>query len=377
MIPRDVNHPSILFWDNGNEGGWNRDNDTEFAKWDPQQRTVLHPWENFNRMNTAHYRKYPDAEKILAGSDIYMPTEFLHGLYDGGAGAGLWDYWELMRKSKLGAGGFIWALLDECVARTDQNGRLDCAGNQGPDGIVGPHREKEGSFYTVREIWSPVQVPGPQELPNDFHGVLAVENRYDFTNLSQCSFQWKLARFFSPWPSPRESKSGHTVIASRTVKGPNIPPHGAGELQLNLPQRWRQADVLYLTARDSAGRELWTWSWGLKKAADFASTEPNARAGKFDIREDGSLLVVQTGALELRFNKQTGTLLEVRRNGKAIPFGNGPRFVAFRRSDRKYTDIAGESSLINFAARKEGADVLVESSYNGALRQTRWRISGD
>jgi hypothetical protein len=35
-----------------------------------------------------------------------MPTEFLHGLYDGGIGAGMWDYWELIRKSKVGGGGF-------------------------------------------------------------------------------------------------------------------------------------------------------------------------------------------------------------------------------------------------------------------------------
>jgi beta-galactosidase/beta-glucuronidase len=38
-----VNHPSILFWDNGNEGGWNSENDDEFAKHDPQKRPVLHP----------------------------------------------------------------------------------------------------------------------------------------------------------------------------------------------------------------------------------------------------------------------------------------------------------------------------------------------
>src|SRR6185369_16857700 len=37
MIRRDVNHPSILFWDNGNEGGWNKENDDEFARWDPQK----------------------------------------------------------------------------------------------------------------------------------------------------------------------------------------------------------------------------------------------------------------------------------------------------------------------------------------------------
>lgn len=30
----DVNYLSIFFWDNGNEGGWNIDNDGEFVKWD-------------------------------------------------------------------------------------------------------------------------------------------------------------------------------------------------------------------------------------------------------------------------------------------------------------------------------------------------------
>jgi len=278
MIRRDVNHPSILFWDNGNEGGWNRENDGEFAKWDPQPRTVLHPWETINHVNTAHYRKYPEVEKILTGPDIYMPTEFLHGLYDGGAGAGLHDYWELMRQSRFSAGGFIWALLDECVARTDQNGRLDCAGNQGPDGIVGPHREREGSFNTVREIWSPVQVVAGRTGLMGFPESFQVENRYDFTNLNQCSFVWQLAAF----ASPDDSKSGHIVVASGTVRGPNVPARRAGEFRiklgsglskadllrqpmngevatnLQLPANWRPSDVLYLTAKDPAGRELWT-----------------------------------------------------------------------------------------------------------------------
>lgn len=371
MLRRDVNHPSILFWDNGNEGGWNRENDGEFAKWDRQHRTVLHPWEFFNQVNTSHYKKYPDVMKSLAGADIYMPTEFLHGLYDGGAGAGLWDYWELMRKSKVSAGGFIWALVDECVARTDQNDRLDCAGNLGPDGIVGPHREREGSFNTVREIWSPVQIMGPEKLPNDFRGSWLVENRYDFTNLNECVFEWQLARF----PSPAESKSGHMIIAAGTMKGPNVGPHDVGDLKIKLPGNWRNADVLYLTAKDAAGRELWTRSWGLKSAADFARRELQTVGGKNQTRDEGGLLIVQTGLQELRFSKATGMLTEVRRNGAVIPFGNGPRFIAFRRNDRKYTDVAGPNLLTNFAWRNEGSDVVIEASSTGALNRVRWRVS--
>jgi len=368
MIRRDVNHASILFWDNGNEGGWNRENDGEFAKWDPQMRTVLHPWEMFNHVNTGHYKKYPESQRIIAGPDIYMPTEFLHGLYDGGAGAGLWDYWELMRKNRLGAGGFIWALLDECVARTDQHGRLDCAGNQAPDGIVGPHREREGSFNTVREIWSPVQILAAPQLPEDFRGSLAVENRYDFTNLKACSFTWQTARF----PSADESKSGHIVLAAGTVVAPSVPPHAEGVVQLKLPASWRRADVLYLTAKDPAGHDLWTWSWRLKKEADLASSEPKANT---QTREEGGLLVVQAGLLELHFSKTTGRLVAVSRNGKAIPFGNGPRFVAFQRNDRKYADVAGPGSLTHFTWRQDAADTLVEANYNGPLGEVRWLIT--
>ncbi|MDQ2921724.1 MAG: glycoside hydrolase family 2, partial [Acidobacteriota bacterium] len=169
-----------------------------------------------------------------------------------------------------------------------------------------------------------------------------------------------------------------TVVASGTVKGPNVLPHDAAELRINLPPNWRKADVLYATVKDAAGRELWTWSWGLKTASDFARREQQTVGGEIQTRDEGGLLVVQTGLLELRFSKETGRLSEVRhihRRGTVIPFGNGPRFVAFRRSDRTYTDVAGPNSLTHFAWRKEAAETIVEANYGGALRQVRWHIA--
>ena len=52
MITRDVNHPCIIWWSNGNEKGWNTELDGEFHKYDPQKRPVLHPQGNFSGYET-------------------------------------------------------------------------------------------------------------------------------------------------------------------------------------------------------------------------------------------------------------------------------------------------------------------------------------
>ena len=365
MIQRDVNHPSILFWDNGNEGGWNREVDDDFARWDPQKREVLHPWEKFRLVNTDHYEKFDSHTRLSNGPDIYMPTEFLHGLYDGGIGSGMWDYWELIRTSKVGGGGFFWALVDECVKRTDQNDKLDCAGNRGPDGIVGPHREHKGSFNTVREIWSPVNL----KVKIDQSSVqLDLENRYDFTNLNSCSFKWSLVRL----PSPKGRK-GHTVLASGLLKAPSVAPHQDGQLRFRLPQSVVGADVLYITATDPDGREIWTWSKSLKNAALPAVTASQAPK----LIETENSLSVSNGIVELSFDKNTGALIKVTNAGREIAVGRGPNLVAYQRKDRKYEHAARADGLYGCQSRREGQSVVIEASSSSHLKKIHWQISSD
>jgi len=198
MVIRDVNHPSVVIWDNGNEGGWNTDLDDEFIKYDPQKREVIHPYEKFRKTDTNHYIDYNyGTHDSFNGSHIFFPTEFLHGLYDGGLGAGLEDYWNLMLERPRAAGGFLWVFADEAVVRTDLNGMLDADGNHAPDGILGPHREKEGSFYAIKEIWSPVYFEDVL-IHEDFDGRLNVENRFHYTSLDKCTFQYRWYRLAGP-----------------------------------------------------------------------------------------------------------------------------------------------------------------------------------
>ena len=309
MISRDVNHPSIVIWDNGNEGGWNTNLDADYTQLDPQHRAVNHPWAKFGDIYDKHYPDYNALTQALAGNMVYMTTEFLHGLYDGGIGSGLDDYWNAMRASKVSAGGFLWVFADEGVQRNDMNNFIDVKGNQAPDGIMGPYREKEASFYTIKQIWSPVQLPS--EMPANFDGTLSVENRYEFTSLSKCSFSWELRKF--------GQSAGFDSIAKGAIASPDVAPGNSGSLKLDLPTDWKNADALAVTARDSTGRELWTWVYPLPPQNKFTpSGSPVAST------MEGDELMLKNGDVAAGVEPTTGQLLGVKIAGKIFSLTSEP-----------------------------------------------------
>jgi hypothetical protein len=392
MVVRDVNHPSILFWDNGNEGGWNTELDADYARWDPQQRRVLHPWDTFSGVNTTHYLTYDRVKVAVQGTpmvrnnnhgtdpatnktqSIFMPTEFLHGLYDGGIGAGFEDYWELMGKSKFAGGGFFWALLDEGARRPD-TGRLDVEGNKAPDGILGPHREREGSFYAIKELWSPIkldlQMQSGQMTGTTF--TFSLQNHYSFTDARQCTFEWQLRKFRNP-------ASGFSVIAEGKAEPPAISPGASGKLAVSVPTDWTQADVLAIRVGDPNGRELWTWTMELPTRTSVEQGQPRSTTGpayrfrdfanlpttqSAKVNEAADLIEVTASDLLLRFSKVSATLQSVERGAQKFSLANGPRLAV------------GEAKLATVDTKQDGSDVVISATYTGDLKSVTWRVRGN
>ncbi len=372
MVQRDVNHPSILFWDNGNEGGWNTNLDHLFAEFDPQQRRVLHPWATFSGLNTAHYLAYDKAQIAVGGQRvyftgkdeavdtndriryIYMPTEFMHALYDGGAGAGLDDYWRMMTASKTLGGGFIWALVDEGIKRPD-TGEIDVAGNQAPDGIVGPYRQREGSFYTIKEIWSPIQVT------RETNGTFTVQNHYSFTDARDCKFTWQLRKF----TTPLETNAAFTVLKEGIAAALAIAPGTNGILNLKLPALTaKNADALALRVDDPSGRELYTWVWPMKPDATHRLTQEPAEHHAVPSETNG-VITITAGELVVTFNATNGLLLGVQRGAQTFSFNNGPRLAV------------GSATLRSIRFDDDGPDAFVSAKYDGDLSSVIWRVNGN
>lgn len=357
LVERDVNHTSVVIWDNGNEGGFNYNADADYAKYDPQKRLVIHPWERFNGTDTKHYPVYDYVQNsALYSDDVFFPTEFIHGLYDGGHGAALDDYWNLMLRHPHSAGGFLWVFADEAVERKDKKDSLDAAGNQAPDGIVGPYHEKEGSYFTIKEIWSPVYV-AQQYLPASFTGEIPVENRFMFTNLNQCSFSWKAVKYegISSAKTAQKAVTGKAEITS-------LKPGETGKLQLKLPVNWRENDVLFLTAKNPKGKEVYTWSWPIHHAKEHAGISlVKPASGKIEAKEEGDILSVTSGNVTLSFNKTSGYLEKVTKGKAVLSLAGGPVLAGKNQQPESFTHRAdGENYVVKAAYKGDDSRLNVE-----------------
>lgn len=343
MVDHDQNHPSIIMWSNGNEGGHNFDLDSLFDELDFQSRPVIHPWSLFNGIETQHYREYNyGIGNYENGREILMPTEFLHGQFDGGHGAGLEDYWEKMWTNPLSAGGFLWDFADQAVVRKDLHDSLDTDKFRAADGILGPHHEKEGSYFAIKEIWSPVHFE-KKEITADFDGSFNIENRYFFTNTNQCAFSYRFAINTKPTDP---GKSGNIIA-------PSIKPGEKGIVKLTLPANWKDYYTLYITVQDKTGRIICLKSYPIihpavltkNLTADLGKPAPG-------ITETDSFYNVKANGIELGFHRRTGLLKLVRNATGILPFSNGPIIQE------------GVNNFGSFTARVDGKNIVIESAFD-------------
>jgi len=373
MVPRDVNHPSVIMWDNGNEGGWNTTVDGSFDLYDPQDRPVHHPGQNFNNINDVHYPSYSQLQSELAGTEIVLPTEFQHAQYDGGGGAGMQDQLSIIEASSVGAGGFIWEWGDEGVVRTDEGGYIDTAaayisGGGGAKGIVGPYWQPEPSYYALRDIWSPVTVPvspiasGSTVLSSTFNGQIGLHNDYFFTSLSACTFTWQIEDF--PLISSGTS-TGPIVSSSGSLTGPAIAPQTSGALQLNLPAGWSSHGALQLTAYNSSGQLLTTWTWPIQSQSAMESANLPAATGGATAVTTGTSIVLSGSTTDVTISKTTGLISAVEANSVPVSFNGGPALAA------------GTGAFSSISLAQNGSNQVVTANFTGNLETITYTMRGD
>ncbi|TRZ45055.1 glycoside hydrolase family 2 TIM barrel-domain containing protein [Robertkochia solimangrovi] len=365
MVLRDANHPSVIIWDQGNEGGWRDELDAVFAQYDIQNRIVIHPWADHDGWDTHHYPTYlTGVHRFVGGENVFFPTEFMHGTYDNGHGSGLEDFWNRFKESPLFAGGFMWAFSDEAVLRTDWTGprKFDSKGSLAPDGILGPHREKEGSFYAVKDIWSPIQID-PIRITPKYDGALFIKNDYIYSDISTCNLEYKVVKLPE---NALYSQVDVSVLKVGNIDLPSIAPGETKKVTLELPQNFFEGDWLEITAFDHSGRLINTWTWPIHSPEVF--TEKlllKDKASGAEVAETLNQVVLKGGAIVLSLDKTTGMITAIKRNGDLVPFNEGPKPVGMK------------AAVKSVETGKKGEAVYCLVHYSGGIDTILWTMYPD
>ena len=130
----------------------------------------------------------------------------------------------------------------------------------------------------------------------------------------------------------------------------------------------------------------------MMKAGILNKNRLHENTQKYTYTEDADLLTVKSGNHQFAFSKKTGLLMSVTVGGKKLSFGNGPRFVAAKRSDRSqdgfynhddkeafqkktdYTEYADQGVFDGFTVSDS---TLVANYRHGSIQTVTWRFLSD
>jgi len=205
-VLRNFNHPSVIFWSLGNEGGSgpNFDDAYDMIKSLDPSRPVQYERSLFENGKTdiycPMYMEYRDVVRYCedpAQTRPLIQCEYAHAM--GNSEGGFKEYWDLIRKYPKYQGGFIWDFVDQSIRWTNKDGRMIYAyggdfnrfdtsdqnfcdnGLISPDRIPNPHMYEVGYYY--QNIWTTLL---------DASGVVEVYNENFFRDLSNVSLEWEV-----------------------------------------------------------------------------------------------------------------------------------------------------------------------------------------
>lgn len=230
---RDMNRPSVVVWSFGNEDPFTalQLQGLKVIKGLDSTRPVLMPYRAELELPeevdiyAPHYWTAADYDALAASADRpVITTEYTHALGDRDFGE-LERRWTALTRHPAGAGGMIWLWADQGLRRpidgrtvldpmedkdsyTRKGSELvgdktagddavyDAHGNYGSDGIVDADREVQRDYWETKAVYAPVQLLEARVDVDPLQEVIPVEftNGFDFTDLSDFVFKWKIFR---------------------------------------------------------------------------------------------------------------------------------------------------------------------------------------
>ena len=348
MVKRDKNHPSVIIWSMGNEGG----NGVNFysgykaiKEHDKTKRPVQYerPYKDYDASvldmdwNTnIIVPQYPSPESLeyigrLKTDRPYIPSEYAHAM--GNSTGNFQDYWDVIEQYDNLQGGFIWDWVDQSIWKTDEKGERFYAygGDYGKNmpndnsflnnGIVFPDRKPQPALFEVKKVYEYINFK-PQGINRNNELRILVENLYDFTNLNQFNFIAKI-------------KADGKVLKTVQVNDMDVECHTGKLIRIPLEAIEYLNNTEYFVEISATTKENWRL---LPKGYELAHEQIdlkdkykvkslNIKNGEaLNLNEDKNSINISNNKLQIIFDKAKGQLVSFIYDGnELIKNGNGPK----------------------------------------------------
>ncbi|HEY8938292.1 MAG TPA: glycoside hydrolase family 2 TIM barrel-domain containing protein [Cyclobacteriaceae bacterium] len=216
LVQRDKNHPCVIFWSLGNEGGSGqnlvamadtiRKLDRSRPIYSDSQRDVADLYDE-GYLHPADLKKL--GEKIK-DKPVFM-REYLHVM--GNSGGNLQEYWDVIYADSSLTGAAVWEWMDQALAKKKDGSPLKRTehpddyqlkddefwayggdfgdkpndGNFCVRGLISADRKPYPHYYEIQKVYQPIVF----KLINDKNITINVTNHFDFLSLRNFDFQYE------------------------------------------------------------------------------------------------------------------------------------------------------------------------------------------
>ena len=210
MVERDKNFPSIVIWSLGNEAGdgvnlgatyhWIKSRDPSRPVQYETEGDLEVVGERHSDFHSSMYWRYWDLEQYAQTHNDrpFLLIEYAHSM--GNSTGNLAEYWDVIERHDILAGGFIWDWVDQGLLEHDAQGRpywtyggdygppgVPSSGNFCMNGIVFPDRRIQPAWHEVKRVYQHVGFA----LADPRAGLLELRNDYAFQSLDGFRLNWR------------------------------------------------------------------------------------------------------------------------------------------------------------------------------------------
>ncbi len=358
MVERDRNHPSIIQWSLGNESGYGAVHDA-MAAWarasDPSrplhyEGSLFVAWGQFQgrAFETSLAERceldvpasdviapmYPSIAELehwartYRGDKPLIMCEYSHAM--GNSNGSLADYWKLIESRPGLQGGFIWDWVDQAYLECDESGReyYGFGGDYGDEpndanfccnGLVWPDRTPHPGIWEHHRIAQPLRARLKRRAPLR----IEISNQSDFTDSDRYTVRIVALVDGIAVKEQRLAVPPVAPGAHRTIEPPFRPPNlDAGqELVIRLVYELKRG-CNWAPAGHQVGFDEWVIGRGKVVRRRRRAVSPM-------VERSGSRIDVTAKDLALRFDAETGALLQLTYAGRKL-LASGPRLSLWR-----------------------------------------------